>query len=265
MLENRVVSMNAWRAKDNDYHLEELMKVSRGAFHGLEYGWAWSFVRFCMSSKKYKTKFIKFYVGLARDSRVDRGDVSGYYYPSVKPRDMIAYFKKVFGMRNLDKLNDEWHAYIDENLHVSSGKGYLQEAKVQWMEDKNEEALESIQTAEEEWDGDESPLLYYTKGRILMDLDKYALAREAFARAVELDAINGRYYYYLGDALEELYDEEETEELLKEAVRLKELARELAPADYNLRYWVERDAKARKKTRGSKKGETTGKRRVRGG
>lgn len=265
MLENRVVSMNAWRAKDNDYHLEELMRVSRGAFSGIEYGWAWSFVRFCMSSKKYNKKFIKFYVGLAKDTRVDRGDVSGYYYPSVKPSDMVDYFKKTFGTRDLDKLNEEWHAYIDESLRVSSGKGYLQEAKIQWMENKDKEALESIKTAEEEWDGDESPLLYYTKGRILMDLDKYALAKEAFAKAAELDAINGRYYYYLGDAFEEMYDDDETEELLKEAIRLKELARELAPDDYNLRYWVERDAQLRKERKGPKDGEATGKRRVRDG
>ncbi len=243
MQEGRLVTMNKWREEGNDYTLEELIKTPRNAFHGLEYGWAWSFIHFVMGNKKYKKKFMKYYIGLAKDKKVKQEETPYLYYPTVRVGEDFRYFRKVFGAKNIDKINKEWHDYIDTNLSVTSGAGYLYDARVLFWKDKNDEALESILIAEEKWEGELSPILYQLKGRILMDLREYEDAKDAFMEAIKIDPINGRNYYYLGDALEEM----DEEDILEEAVRNKNLALELAPDDYNLRFKVERDERRREK------------------
>jgi tetratricopeptide (TPR) repeat protein len=237
MQEGRLVSMARWREKGNDYHLEELMRCPRGAFGGIEYGWAWSFVHFMMENKKYTKKFMRYYTGLATDTSVDRERFGKR--STVTESVGVAYFKKIFKLRNLDKLNDEWHDYIDTQLKVSSGRGYLYEARSHFWSGKNEDALESIQNAEENWEGDPSPLLYYYKGRILNNLARYPDARKALLEAIALDPLNAWNYYYLGDVVDSIGGDAEE----KEAVRLKKLALEIEPEDYTLRYRVEREVK----------------------
>jgi tetratricopeptide (TPR) repeat protein len=247
--EGRLITMNKWREKGNDYSLEELMRVPPGAFGGLEYAWAWTFIHFMMETPKYKKKFMKYYVGLAKDSGVKHED-GHYWYPTVKASEDVAYFKKIFGARSMEKLNQEWHDYIDNNLKVTSPAGYLREASALFWVNENDKALEAIETAETGWEGEPTPILYLTKGRLLMRKKKYDSARDAFKKAIELDPINGRYYYYLGDALEKM----KKKKVLEEAIRLKNLAREISHDDYTLRYWVEKD-ELKRDTKGQKEEE----------
>jgi tetratricopeptide (TPR) repeat protein len=242
MQEGRLVAMKKWREEGNDYHLEELMRIPPNAFGGLEYAWAWTFVHFMLEHPKYQKKFMKYYVGLAKDSGVKREE-DFYYYPTVKSYEDVAYFKKCFGIRNLDKLNDEWHAYIDANLEVTTGAGYLREAMTLYYKDDHDKALEAITSAEEKWEGSPNPSLFLTKGRILMDMEKYKQAKTAFSAAIELDPLNGWGYYYLGDSMEEM----EKASLKEEYRRFKRLAREVSPGDWKLRNRVERDEKHWKK------------------
>lgn len=246
MQEGRLVLMNKWREDGNDYHLEELMRTPPGAFGSLEYGWGWTFLHFALENKKYKKKFMKYYVGLAKGSGIKRED-GYYYYPTVKPSEDIEHFKKCFGIKSLDKLNKEWHDYIDENLSVVSGAGYLYEAKTQFYSD-TEKAHEAITMAEEKWEGKPSPVLYFYKGRILQKMDESEEAEKAFKKAIELDPINGRYYYYLGDTMEEMDDEK----VIDDAVRFKSLSLELSPDDYSLRHKVEQDERSRNKRKKAK-------------
>jgi len=238
MQEGRLVAMAKWREEDedNDYTLEELMKVPAGSFGGLEYGWAWSFVHFMMESPKYKKKFMKYYVGLAKNKGIKRERTS-YYYPSVSSKEDIKWFKKCFGVKNLDELNIEWHAYIDCALKVTSASGYLYEAKVLHRKGKYKKALAALKTAEEKWKGDPSPLVYHYRGLCFKERNKYGDARDAFLKAIEIDPVHGWYYYYLGDVLEEMNDKD----VLSEAIRFKKLALELLPDDWTLRNKVERD------------------------
>lgn len=238
ILEDRLSNMNNWRKEGNDYHLEELIRTQPGGFGGIEYGWAWSFIHFVMENKKYKKRFMKYFIGLAKGSGVKR-DSGTFYYPTVLGSEDVKQFKKAFGVKNLDKLNKEWHEYIDKKLKVSTSKGYLYEARSNFHNSQAEEALESITKAEESWEEAKSPYLYYLKGRILAKLDKHIEAEKAFRQAIELDPINGRYFYYLGDAIAEKTDP--NPELKKQARQYKKLALELEPTDYDLRHMVEND------------------------
>jgi len=237
--EGRLVAMQRWREKGNDYSLEELMRTPRNAFGSIEYGWAWSFVHFMIEHPKYKKKFMRYYTGLAKDGTVERERYGTR--STVKAADDIAFFKKVFKSRNLDALSAEWHDYIDSQLQVSSGRGYLYEARSHFWSGKYEEALESLANAEENWEGDPSPLIYHYQGRILRNLGRHDEAQKALLEAVALDPLNAWNHYYLGDVFELVGGEE----ALKEAACRKSLALEIAPEDYDLRYRVERDEQER--------------------
>jgi len=240
--EGRLVSMKRWREEGNDYTIEELMRTPPGAFGAIEYGWAWSFVHFMMQNRKYKAKFMKYYVDLARAGGIKR-ERGSYYYPTVSPSEDIKHFKKVFGIKNFKKLDKEWHDYIDTSLKVSSGSGYLYEARRYYWEGKSEKALESIKKAEDNWKGEPSALLFHYKGLALKNLDRLSEAEEAFREAIRLDPLNAWDYYYLGD----VYERADDEESLKKAIQNKSLAREIAPDDYKLRFRVESDELERNK------------------
>jgi tetratricopeptide (TPR) repeat protein len=236
MQEGRLVNMNRWREKGNDYTLEELMRVPSGSFGALEYGWGWSLVHFFMNNKKYRKKFMKYYIDLARGRGIKR-EQGNYYYPTVRASNDVAHFKKVFGIKNFDKLNKEWHDYIDSALKVSSGSGYLYEGKRYYWENKYKEALEALEMAENKWTGDPSALLYHYKGLSLKNLDRFAEAEDALREALRLDPLNAWDYYYLGD----IYEKKGGDDDCRKAAQNKKMAREIAPDDYNLRYRVERD------------------------
>ncbi len=242
MQEGRLVSMNAKREDGFDYHLEELMKVPNSSFGGLQYAFAWSAVHFFMETPKYRSKFMKYYVGLATKSGIRR-EMAGYDYPTVRASEDIAHFKKVFGMKNLDKLNAEWHDYIDANLSVTTGAGFLYEAKNLYWRGKNDDALDAVKTAEDKLGDEATSLVFQYKGLILKRLGRYEAAKVAFREAIRLDPLNADLYYQLGDSLEEMGDKD----LLEEAIRNKNLALEIEPDNYDLRYNVERDALSRKK------------------
>jgi tetratricopeptide (TPR) repeat protein len=236
MQEGRLGLMKQWREDGNDYTIEELMRVPSRSFGGLEYGWAWSLVHFFIHHPKYSKKFMAYYVGLAKKSGIKR-EMAGYFYPTVRASEDIEHFKKTMGINNFDKLNEEWHDYIDNNLRVSSGAGYLYEAKLKYRKDDNRDALKAIEKAEEKWEGEPSPLLYYYKGLILKDLRKWDQAQTAFLKAIDYDPLNAWNYYYVGEMLEKSKEDA----ALDEAMRNKRLAYELAPDDWNLRFKVEQD------------------------
>ncbi|MHC4598031.1 MAG: tetratricopeptide repeat protein [Planctomycetota bacterium] len=212
--------------------LEELIRLGRGgsgAFTGFHYAWAWSLVHMLMENKKYGKRFEKYFVHLSTGGKVKRVD-AGYGKQTIRADEQIKLFKAFLGVKDLKKLEKEWHKYV-KNLDVETGRGYFLAGNwaCRYSVQLYHRAIRYYRTAIEK--GFETGLLYDRLGSLLIRKEKEDEGIEALKKAVQFAPLNGRYTMHLGNALYEKGGSENK----KEGIRLMRLAVEIDPEDVYLK------------------------------
>lgn len=126
LLEGRLAGVQQDILKGDWVTLEDMMPYPN--IPGQYYGWAWSFVHFMLhSSKKNEKNFKRLVRGFPKDKSQDR---ERQMYPGSfqmefhSPEAQVEIVKKFLKVKDLEKLQEEWHAYV-EALEPASAEGYF--------------------------------------------------------------------------------------------------------------------------------------------
>jgi tetratricopeptide (TPR) repeat protein len=204
--------------------LEELIRIQHGAFDAIHYAWGWSFVHYLMSDRTKADGFKKFYLALARDNGVKR--VPAFRdFKQVEADEQIRLLKKHLNVKDLAELEQGWHAYVKQ-LKAASAGGYRNAGELALARNLPIKAQRFFKTAIEM--GDKSCMTHFGYGRALYQKAKHAEAIEQFEKALAIDPLQGRFWMYLADAKERVKAPAE------ELARLRKLALEIEPDDYEL-------------------------------
>lgn len=198
-----------------------------------DYSWGWSFVHFLMSKPATKKNFQKFIVALARGRDIDRINTSVGRHPlkTVEGDEMLAAFMKYMKIKSeedLSKWETDWHQYIENDLEISSIRGYEMAAKRAEMSGRTVRATSLYNKAV--MAGTDKAVTYHYYARLLEADDDYDNAYKMWSRAVELDPLTPDFYIAWGETLIRKGDDEQKEE----GKRLLRLAHEIEPDNYYL-------------------------------
>jgi tetratricopeptide (TPR) repeat protein len=136
------------------------------------------------------------------------------------------------------KLEQEWHAYVRDDLHVTSSHGLEKAADNALRYDRPIRAKRLYEEAMEK--GGESALAHHkfaellTSGRLSSkhDEENWAAAQEHWRIAIARSPMTGEYYFAYGEAL---FDHD----LLEEGLRFQKLAAEIDPSNVRVRLKME--------------------------
>ena len=187
-----------------------------------DYTWGWTFVHFMMSTRKYEKKFKKYFLDLAKSRSVNRESSRGR--KTVTGPEMIRYFKKRMGVKDLKKLEAEWHAYIQQDMKLASHRGYEKAARAAVSTQQPARARRFFRLAIE--NGSTNPGTYLRYADALTGSDSKEKAIGLVKRAIELDPFNSSAYSKLGRLLRPSDKPEST--------RLYALALELDPDNVDI-------------------------------
>ncbi len=208
--------------------LEKLVSTSRLYEH---YTWGWTLVHFLMNDKRYEDRFRKFMRGLAFDKKVKREQM-GLGLETVSGEEVFRAFKtylKIKSDEELAQLEKEWHAYIQDELHLEGSSG-LEEAA--FAASKTGRPIRARRLFQEAIDaGSASAMAHNRYAELLLQEDDYEQAVANWTEASQLDPVAGRYYAARGRALIR-WDKKKN---LEEGRRLIRLALELDPDDAAVR------------------------------
>ena len=208
--------------------LKEMLETDSMFSH---YSWGWSFVHFLMNDKRYRKKFEKWVLALARSKNIERV-VAGNGKTTVKGAEVLRSFMKYHGVKSMDALatlEKEWHAYVTDKLDFVSGRGLAMAARSARRAGRPIRAkrlfTEAIAT------GDAGASAYHSLATLL-EMDRQTdEAVKLWKQAIELDPLEGAYYAILGKVL---WDQGEKEE----GRRMAKLGLELSPEDAWLAFRV---------------------------
>lgn len=211
--------------QDEWQKLEPLIRLEQGQFNAIHYAWGWSLVHYLMSDKKNADAFKKFYLALGRDKSVKR--VPHFYdIKKIEPDEQIELFKKFMGVKDLAEMEAGWHAYVRE-LKAASGAGYRNAGDIALARGMPIKAQRFFKTALDM--GESGCMTHFGYGRALYQKGKHQEAAEQFEQAIAIDPLQGHFWMYLADARQHLKADK------AEVDRLRRLALEIDPDDYNLR------------------------------
>lgn len=213
-------------ARQNEWQkLEELIRLEQRMFDATHYAWGWSLVHFLITNPKTGDAFKKFYLGLARDNSIKRVP---YFrdFKQVEPDEQIRAFKKYMNVKELSDLEKTWHDYV-RGLKAASAGGYRNAGDIALVHNLPIKAQRFYKTAIEM--GDTGCMTHFGYGRALYQKAKYDEAVEQFEKALAADPLQGSFWMYLSDAKERLKAPAE------EVERMRKLALEIEPDDYELR------------------------------
>ena len=222
--EGRLAVLQDAIRRDEWQGLEDLIRLPQRSFNATHYAWGWSFVHYLMSDKKNAKAFKKFYLALGRDKKVKRVPHFSRIM-KVEPEEQIRLFKKIMKVKDLSEFEDGWHQYV-ENMRQASGDGYRKAGDIALARGMPIKAQRYFKTALEM--GDDNCMTHFGYGRALYKKSKYAEAVEQFESAIAGDPLQGRFWMYLADAKERVKAPK------AEVERLRQLALEIEPDDYNL-------------------------------
>ncbi len=183
-----------------------------------DYTWGWTFVHFMMETPKYAKKFKKFFLGLARDTDVKRTTEGGR--KTVTGDNFLEAFKKKMRIKNLDKLEKEWHAYIQQEMKLTSHRGYEKAARAALNNDRPIRAKRFYKLAIEK--GSTNPGVYLQYASMLLNKGETDEALALVEKAIKIDPFNSEGYVRLARIRRIQGDDEE-------AKRLRKLVREMDP------------------------------------
>ena len=207
--------------------LKKLITTERMYEH---YSWGWSLVHFLMGDSGMRKKFEKFVKTLVKGKRVKRHPTHAGM-TSVSQKEVWNQFKIAMGLKNPDQvaaMEKAWHAYIDNDLKVTSSRGLEQAARHASMRGYRLKAKRLMREAIEAGSTSASLHMQYAQTLVMDDKEKEAVA--LLRKATTYAPLEGRVYAELGKVLRLQGDKEAGDKLLK-------LALELDPDDP----WLEMD------------------------
>lgn len=206
--------------------LEPLMRAQR--ITAKEYSWAWSLCHFLLSTERYEKAFRKFYLALARSSSVEKTTIM-LAYKVIEPDEVIEALKRHLRIKDLKALEQEWHAYIKDNLTTrQKDLDYGMAAWIMTLYGEDVKAKRLFRKALEK--GSEDAWVHYGYAELRQG-EKPELALKHATRATELDPLHARAWALRGRCV---FPEDPAEGL-----RLLRLGEELDPSDGTIRYWVD--------------------------
>jgi len=230
VMESRLGGIQLEMKQGETVHLRDMILGCQDRnFH--DYSWGWSLVHFLMNDRRYRDGFLKFFKALPDDPKIDR---EGQQYgptrlDTVNGPAMLEAFQRYLKLRkdeDLDQLEREWHAYLQDGLVVSTSRGLLDAGSQAMQLGRKHRArrlFEESIAAE-----DPSPLAYFKLAQVLVSMGERKEAAPHFAKAVELDPLVPEFYIEWGEAL--LKDDETKEE----GRRLLLLAKDIEPDNFYL-------------------------------
>jgi hypothetical protein len=208
--------------------------ISAGKWVGLEalastedmyehYTWGWSLVHFLMNREALAAKFQKFVLALPSAKDVKR-ETEGFGLTTVRQADVFAAFKLYMGLKDADavrELERQWHAYVRDELKVTSARG-LEQAAMTASRTYPPRPIRAKRLFKEALDkGSENPVAFHRYGQLLAADGEKAAARELFEKALARDPLEASFY----DSLASVLPASES----AESERLRKLAQEIEP------------------------------------
>lgn len=196
-------------AVKNDISLDRYMSLRQTVLVAQfeDYSWGWTLVHFFMNTK-HKKGFIKYMKGLANDKKVKR-ELGGFQLRRVTPETSLEYLKKCLKLKtekDVDKLEKEWHDYVDTELQLSGVRGLEKAAVNAFRRGKRIRAKRLFGEALDA--GSQDPPTYLRYAQLLARSDR-SRSVELLRKAVEFDPMTAQYRYQLGKMLKRTGDEEE--------------------------------------------------------
>lgn len=220
---NKISKTTGGSNKENWLGLEEMMRIPR--FSAIHYAWGWSFVHFLMSNGKYRSKFKKYYIDLAKNKKIKKvRDMRDRL--SVEPDEQIKWLKRYLGVRDLKVLEKEWHAYI-RKMKAATAEGYHWAGTFANGRNMPIKAQRLFGIAIKM--GSTNPMTWVGLGQAQSRKDKDTLAVESFNTAIDMDPLTGMFYVYKARVLEGGGDAGKAQ-----AKKLRALALEVEPDNYQV-------------------------------
>lgn len=197
-----------------------------------DYSWGWSFVHYLMNHPKHAKNFKKFFLGLSGARDIDRRPQqfgAKALLKTVLGPDMLEAFMKYMKLKNdeeLAEMEKEWYTHIQENLNVSTARGYVSAARIAQFTGRKVRAKRLYEDAIAT--GNANSRTYFLYGNLLHADKERKEAREQWRKAIDADPLVADYYIKLAGEL--IKDDEHWEE----GERLLRLAFEIEPENYYL-------------------------------
>ncbi len=211
---DRVLTVQNAIKDGKDTSLDTLFDISREDFDGFQYAHAWSFIYFLNNSNpKYKKAFDRFfkdlytgakrikYERLAVDSGFDKSGTANQATPQEIRRVVLGDL----GVKDIATIEKEWKDFIKE-ITLETPEQRFKRAYIQvvyrglWGDSKGaEQALEDLNFAID--GGIKTARAYSTRASVLRTLDKDDEAKADMEKAVELEPLNARYRWDLGQSM----------------------------------------------------------------
>jgi len=223
--EGRLVSVKDDIDEGDWLGLEEMIQMEGSTIK--HYTWGWSFCHFMLHTPKYTKKYKKFFKALALGNGVKR-EPFAWGMQKVGPEETIRLLKKFLGVKDLKKLEKEWHDYIKTNLKTQTARGYVEAARMAERNDLSIKAQNLYKKALKA--GCKSHECYFNYGMLLWRKNKEKEAIEMFEKAIEVDPLDAYSYLYIGLSYRDLGGKDNK----KKAERYKQLAFEVDPYDDDL-------------------------------
>jgi tetratricopeptide (TPR) repeat protein len=205
--------------------------IEMESFGSLHYAWGWTFIHYLMESKKYQKGFEKFYTDLPKKTGIKRVPWGGRWR-TVPPDEQMDYLIKCLpGIKDLDQLEKEWHAYVKE-LNVADMAGYEQAGRYMRLLGRYKDAEEYLAKAIEM--GSTQGATFGAYGDVLIKRNKADKAIEALTKAIELDPLTAKYHFWLGIATRR----GPGEEAKAKGLQFIKLAAEIEPEDIEIEWWL---------------------------
>ncbi|MEE2886119.1 MAG: hypothetical protein VX951_01695 [Planctomycetota bacterium] len=215
---NKIANRTGSVDDENWLGLEDMIRIKR--FSAIHYAWGWSFVHYLLSTPKYKSKFKKYYIDLAKSKKIKK--VLGFRaFRSVEPDEQIKWLKSYLGVKDLKVLEKEWHNYIRQ-MKAASANGYHWAGTFAMSRGMPIKAQRLFKVAIDM--GSTNPMTWVGLGRAQHRKDKNAEAVASFDKAISMDPLAAMFYIYKARVLEE-----GGEAGKEEGKKLRKLAFEIEP------------------------------------
>jgi len=195
---DRVLTVQQAIKDDKAIHLKNLFNLEKSEFQAFQYAHAWSFVYFLNNGNKgkYAKGFTKFFKDLYTLKGVVSENVASYGQTGmgkqVKPDDIRDLLLKKIKVKDLDKLETEWLAFIAA-IPISAPEARLKRGMRASMMGDFDAALEDLDAAIE--GGISDARAFASRAAALSYSGNTEKALGDIERAIELDPLNAEYRF----------------------------------------------------------------------
>lgn len=223
VLEGRLVEVQNDIAAGTWVRLQALISTEDMYEH---YTWGWSLVHFLMNREPHAARFQKFVLALPSAKDVKR-TAEGFGLQTVRQADVFDAFKRYMALKDDDavvELERAWHAYVRDELEVTSARG-LEQAAMTASRTYPPRPIRAKRLFKEALEkGSENPVAMHRYGQLLAADGEKEAARALFEKAIARDPLEANFYDSLASALPAASKDE--------SERLRKLAREIDPGAF---------------------------------